>query len=140
MAVTGEPIGVVIFDIDHFKQVNDRYGHAAGDAVLTEIAYQLRKALRSYETLCRLGGEEFVILLPGAAVADATRIAERVRLLVAGLVVEGITVTISCGVASAGGDDVSIRTVLAGADAALYEAKAGGRNQTRVHMPETVSS
>lgn len=139
MAVTGEPIGVVIFDIDHFKRVNDEHGHAAGDAVLTEIAYQLRKALRSYELLARLGGEEFVILLPGANASAAAQIAERVRLLVEGIVVDGIDVTISCGAASAEGTDVAIRTVLADADAALYEAKAAGRNRTRIHMPEIVS-
>lgn len=139
MVVTGEPIGVVIFDIDHFKQVNDLHGHAAGDAVLTEVAYHLRKALRSYEMLCRLGGEEFVILLPGGTSADAAEIAETMRLLVENIVVNGISITISCGVSSADGHDVAIRTVLAEADHALYEAKEGGRNQTRVHMPEAAS-
>jgi len=139
MTVSGDPIGVVIFDIDHFKQVNDTHGHAAGDAVLVEVAYQLRKALRSYEMLCRLGGEEFVILLPGASAAASAEIAERMRLLVEGLVVDGIEITISCGVASAAGRGVAIQTVLANADNALYEAKAGGRNQTRIHMPETAS-
>jgi len=82
--------------------------------------------------LCRLGGQEFVILLPGATATVAAEIAERVRPLVAGLVVNGIGITVSCGVASAGGTDVAIRAVLTHAGAALYEAKAGGRNPTRV--------
>lgn len=133
MDVTGDPIGVVMFDIDHFKQVNDQHGHATGDAVLRELAYRVRKALRSYEMLCRLGGEEFVILLPGATASDAERIAEQVRLLVEEVVVDGISVTISCGVASAAGHDVVIDTVVAEADAAMYEAKDAGRNQTCVH-------
>ncbi|MEO0492130.1 MAG: GGDEF domain-containing protein [Actinomycetota bacterium] len=135
MAVTGEPVGVVMFDIDHFKQVNDQHGHAAGDAVLTEIAYRIRKALRSYELLCRLGGEEFAILLPGAGAEDAVRIAERVRMLVESLSVAGIEITISCGVASAAGTDVQVDAVLEHADRALYEAKHHGRNRTCVHEP-----
>ncbi len=138
MAVTGEPIGLVMFDIDHFKQVNDRHGHAAGDAVLTEVAYAIRKALRSYELLCRLGGEEFAILLPGAGVIESGQIAERIRALVEQIEVEGVSVTISCGVAVAEGRGADLQSVLAQADEALYEAKDAGRNQIRYHAAAAV--
>ncbi len=81
-----------------------------------------------------------MILLPGASAAISAAIHEHMRVLAEGIVVDGIELTIACGVASADGHDVAIRTVLADADRALYEAKAGGRNQTRVHLPELVSS
>ena len=135
MSFTREPIGVVIFDIDHFKRINDTHGHATGDAVLAEVAYAVRKSLRSYEALCRLGGEEFAILLPGADLVMSARIAERVRVLVEELTVGDVNVTISCGVASAGGGGVTdIHLLLDTADKALYVAKDAGRNRTHSHV------
>ncbi len=134
MSFTREPVGVVIFDIDHFKRINDTHGHATGDAVLAEVAYTVRNSLRSYEALCRLGGEEFAILLPGADLMVSARTAEEVRTLVEELVVDDVNVTISCGVASAGGGGVTdIHSLLDRADQALYVAKNEGRNRTHSH-------
>jgi len=70
--ISGQPVAVIAGDIDHFKRVNDEYGHAAGDAVLVEVAYRLRKALRAYDLAYRVGGEEFLVVLPGAGVPDAS--------------------------------------------------------------------
>jgi len=132
--VTGEPIGLIVVDIDHFKTVNDTYGHAAGDAVLTDVAYLLRKQLRAFDLAYRLGGEEFLVLLPGAELENAAELAERLRDGV-GAVPLGpdVSVTISLGVCvSSPGEPFDYRSVFARADAALYEAKRGGRNRVCV--------
>ena len=139
--VTGEPIGLIVGDVDHFKSVNDVNGHAVGDAVLKEIAYLLRKQLRAFDLAYRLGGEEFLILLPGS---DLTRSAELAERLCEGISAEpmagGVRVTMSFGVgASEQGTTFDYESVFAAADAALYEAKQGGRNRTCVaeqaHVP-----
>jgi diguanylate cyclase (GGDEF)-like protein len=140
--VTGEPIGMVIGDLDRFKAVNDEHGHAAGDAVLIDVAYNLRKELRAFDLAYRLGGEEFLILLPGATLAESVGVAERLREAVAGRPAGGLEVTMSFGVASSGGGQFAYDQVLAAADTALYEAKDGGRNRVCVagRVPAVVAA
>jgi diguanylate cyclase (GGDEF)-like protein len=129
--MTGEPIGLVVADIDCFKQVNDSHGHRAGDSVLTDVAYTIRKQLRAFDLAYRAGGEEFVVLLPGADRAASFVIAETLRAAVeAGSAGDGLDVTISCGVsASERGASFRYDSVFAEADRALYVAKRSGRNR-----------
>jgi diguanylate cyclase (GGDEF)-like protein len=127
--ITGQPIAVIAGDIDHFKRVNDEHGHAAGDAVLVEVAYRLRKALRAFDLAYRVGGEEFLVVLPGAGVRDAARLAEQMREAVAAEPAAGLQVTMSFGVAGSVGPELERERLLDEADAALYEAKARGRDQ-----------
>jgi diguanylate cyclase (GGDEF)-like protein len=127
--ITGQPIAVIAADIDHFKRVNDEHGHATGDAVLIEVAYRLRKALRAFDLAYRVGGEEFLIVLPGAGVRDAVALAEQLRVTVAAAPAAGRRVTMSFGVAGSSGPELERERLLDEADAALYRAKAGGRDQ-----------
>jgi len=129
--ISGDPVGVIVADIDHFKRVNDSHGHAAGDAVLKDVAYILRKHFRAFESAYRLGGEEFLILLPGADLPHTFEQAERLRHAVAAQSVgDGQRVTISLGVAASRRSSVfDYPTVLSEADSALYDAKGAGRNQ-----------
>jgi diguanylate cyclase (GGDEF)-like protein len=129
-ALADAPVSLVVCDIDHFKVINDEHGHARGDDVLRDLAGELRRQLRSFELVYRLGGEEFLILLPGTAAAEAVALAERLRVAVALRRPGGIDVTLSFGTASAGGDGVDLPALFARADAALYRAKAEGRNRT----------
>ena len=131
--VTGEPVGLVLGDLDHFKQVNDLQGHAAGDAALTDVAYLLRKRLRAFDLAYRIGGEEFLVLLPGADTRESSEMAEELRAAVeADTVGEGTSLTVSFGVsASARGGGFDYQRVFAAADEALYEAKSEGRNTVR---------
>ncbi len=137
--VLGAPISIVMIDVDHFKRVNDTIGHGGGDAVLQDIAYLIRKEMRSFELAYRLGGEEFVVLLPGANIDQACSLADRLRQAVEEMrFAEGADVTISCGVSgSAEGAPFDFEALFAEADAALYEAKRDGRN--RVARPHLVS-
>jgi diguanylate cyclase (GGDEF)-like protein len=127
--ITGQPVAVIAADIDHFKRVNDEHGHATGDAVLIEVAYRLRKALRAFDLAYRVGGEEFLIVLPGAGMSDATALAEQLRAAVAAAPAAGRPVTMSFGVAGSSGPDLNRERLLDEADAALYQAKARGRDQ-----------
>jgi diguanylate cyclase (GGDEF)-like protein len=129
--VTRLSVGVVIADIDRFKAINDTHGHTTGDAVLQDVAYIMRKQLRAFDLAYRMGGEEFLVLLPGAERAQAATVAELLRRAVeAEPLGGGIDVTISCGVADSAADSAfSYETVFAEADAALYEAKRTGRNR-----------
>lgn len=129
--VTGQPIGVIVADLDHFKEINDTYGHAVGDAVLTDVAYLMRKQLRAFDLAYRLGGEEFLVLLPGADIHQAAAMAEQLRQNVAAQPVGGgQRVSISFGVsASAQETRFDYAAVFAGADRALYEAKRDGRDR-----------
>jgi diguanylate cyclase (GGDEF)-like protein len=126
-------LAVVLVDIDHFKRINDTYGHAAGDAVLQQVAGRLRAVVRSHEYLARYGGEEFLILLPGCTTDDAVGVAERARASIAADPVlaggQPVSARISLGVASTGASGYDPAVLIADADAALYQAKAGGRNQ-----------
>jgi diguanylate cyclase (GGDEF)-like protein len=130
-AVTGAPIGVIAGDLDHFKDVNDEHGHAAGDAVLKDVAYNLRKQLRAYDLSYRLGGEEFLILMPGADLDETAQLAESLRLAVKGESVgDGLHVTMSFGIAaSEPGRGFDYDDLFAVADGALYEAKHAGRDR-----------
>ncbi|HET9197840.1 MAG TPA: GGDEF domain-containing protein [Solirubrobacterales bacterium] len=118
----------LLCDLDHFKRVNDRFGHAAGDAVLQDVAYTMRAALRAGDSIYRVGGEEILVMLPGAGHEDALEIAERLRIAVRERRPVGVTVSLSIGVAVAEPSFVDTEDLLARADAALYAAKAGGRD------------
>jgi diguanylate cyclase (GGDEF)-like protein len=127
--LTGAPICMIACDLDHFKRVNDEHGHDRGDAVLKDAAYMLRKHLRSFELIYRLGGEEFLIVLPGVALVEGRAIAERVR---AGLEESrpgGLSVTMSLGVAGTTGGAAEFEPLFRAADTALYDAKRAGRNR-----------
>lgn len=130
---------VAVLDVDHFKQVNDVHGHGVGDTVLRELVRRLGGALRVSDSLGRLGGEEFCVLWPHTA--DPLGLAERIRAAVSGapFVVGGeiplaLPVTVSVGVTTTAGDE-PVELVLARADAALYAAKAGGRDRVAVCPP-----
>ena len=127
--LTGDVLSLLVCDIDRFKAVNDTYGHDRGDAVLRDVAYGLRKQLRSFELIYRLGGEEFVLVLPGADDGDARRIAERLRESLRAARPGHLDVTVSIGVASASGDHVVFDSLFKNADRALYVAKANGRDR-----------
>jgi diguanylate cyclase (GGDEF)-like protein len=128
--VSGQSIGIIVGDLDHFKAVNDTHGHSVGDAVLTDVAYAMRKQLRAFDLAYRLGGEEFLVLLPGAGIEQTKKMAEQLRLEVASAPAGGQNVSMSFGVsASANGTIFDYATVFAQADAALYEAKRSGRDR-----------
>jgi diguanylate cyclase (GGDEF)-like protein/PAS domain S-box-containing protein len=131
-----QPLSALMVDIDHFKRVNDTYGHAAGDEVLKQVAISLQTGLRSIDVIGRLGGEEFAILLPSIDLQGAEMVADRLRRAVAGLspVADGtaIPVTVSLGVAEIASDAREFDSLLKAADAALYGAKQGGRNKVVV--------
>lgn len=132
---------IIALDIDHFKQVNDRYGHAVGDLVLKTLAGHLTGGARDGDTICRVGGEEFLILLPHTEIGNARQIAERLRRRVAEaqMPVSGC-ITISLGVAHSPSHGGDIRETIKLADAMLYEAKNTGRNRVVVASPLTSSS
>jgi diguanylate cyclase (GGDEF)-like protein len=136
--LTGESVGIIIGDLDHFKSINDTRGHSVGDVVLKEVAYLLRKQLRAFDLAYRLGGEEFLILLPGSNLKGAAELAERLREGVAGQgVAGGVAITMSFGVgASEPGEPFSYEKVFAMADEALYRAKHNGRDQVCLSGPE----
>lgn len=122
------PLSCVLLDLDHFKEVNDTFGHQAGDYVLREISALLRRTVRAYDILVRWGGEEFLVVLPGVEHEQALKLAERIRQAVENMPLAGIGgVTASVGVASLG-NDYSFDAMFAAADRRLYTAKAAGRN------------
>ena len=126
-------LALAIFDLDHFKDVNDTYGHLVGDHVLRQVAELLRASLRGHDALGRYGGEEFALLMPGADIPAALAGTERARLAVGERPIRvgalSITVTVSAGVAAYGANGSDWESLLRSADAALYEAKRGGRNR-----------
>ncbi len=130
----GSPYSLIFADIDHFKQVNDRWGHAAGDAALRAVSQTIRQSVRQSDTPVRNGGDEFVILLPHTGLSDAVLLAERMRERVAGLSiavdgVQSIQVTLSLGVASFPDDAIVADTLVERGDSAMYLAKQSGRNR-----------
>jgi len=139
-ARTSTPLAVALVDIDHFKAVNDTYGHLVGDRALKEIGDAFKLLLREYDLIGRFGGEEFVLLLPQTREHDAYRIAERIRTYIAGASIrtpdepdaDPVRVTVSIGVAALDSYRRDLTELLAAADGALYRAKQAGRNQ--VHM------
>lgn len=132
-AAAREPFGVVCFDVDHFKRINDVDGHAVGDAVLSALGEIVRANSREEDVACRIGGEEFLVVLPGRSLADAAGAAKRLRQAVETAPMPGgKVVTISLGVSHWPGDESAPQTALAAADAAMYEAKRAGRNRVNV--------
>ncbi|MEE9376278.1 MAG: diguanylate cyclase, partial [Rhizobiaceae bacterium] len=134
-SVADKNLALIVLDIDHFKQVNDTYGHPVGDDVLKTFAERLSKNVRGKDLACRFGGEEFIIAMPDTDQELAFVVADRMRREIAAhpFVVEGgakqIAITVSAGVSSLNGPDDSIEAMLKRADDALYEAKRNGRNQ-----------
>jgi diguanylate cyclase (GGDEF)-like protein len=127
-------LSVILADVDHFKQINDTYGHAAGDAVLCEAARRMKSSVRVYDTVGRYGGEEFLFILPGCAGANAVIQADRLRTCITEHPIElprqTITFTLSMGVVVRyGGASDDLDTLIQEADAALYQAKILGRNR-----------
>ena len=129
----GAPVSVLLADLDRFKTINDRFGHAVGDRVLRVFADAVRRALRPADLSGRLGGEEFAVLLPGTKVADAERMAERIRAAfsaaAAAIAGHAVASTVSIGVATTSAAEGELSDLLAVADRALYRAKAEGRNR-----------
>lgn len=128
----GQPLAVALMDIDHFKRINDQYGHPAGDGVIRQVAAHIRESTRDGDRLFRWGGEEFLLLLPGVNQEQARALMERLAASVAAqvgdAVVEDLRVTLSIGVTLWHGED-TLETVLERADQAMYQAKDGGRNR-----------
>lgn len=127
---TKAPFAVLMFDIDHFKKFNDTYGHEQGDRVLQAVARAFRDSLRKYDTACRYGGEEFIGILPQTTLDGGVSVAERLRSEVERLVVDGLKVTISIGVAAYPETGIeAVDQLIHEADKALYRAKEHGRNR-----------
>jgi diguanylate cyclase (GGDEF)-like protein len=134
----GSPLSVLLMDLDHFKSINDRFGHATGDEVLARFASVLMEATHPYDLVARHGGEEFVALLPGASLKEAQGVAERVREAAQDIrftlpgngshTEHGLTVSV--GISGPGGGEESASALLERADRAVYAAKAAGRNRT----------
>ncbi|WP_404421614.1 diguanylate cyclase [Thalassospira australica] len=130
-------------DVDHFKHINDTYGHAAGDQVLIEVAKIIRRNLRGNDLIARIGGEEFGLLLPGVAPADALALAQRIRMAIEKTAVAesetgSIYTTVSIGVVHHPlNEPVSLDRLMRDADKAMYAAKAAGRNRVVVHQPSS---
>jgi diguanylate cyclase (GGDEF)-like protein len=135
---TGQPVAVLILDIDRFKQVNDRFGHLVGDDVLRRVGHCLQSSVREFDTVGRFGGEEFVVVLPCAAESEASIVAERLRSRINQLRIssrlgadsdrQDASMSVSIGVARAPADGTEITDLLLAADRALYAAKSRGRN------------
>ncbi len=128
----GRELGFIMLDIDHFKRVNDTWGHAAGDRVLIDLCVSVDPILREEDVFARMGGEEFAVLLPDTDLDGAYTLAERIREKIMADGSGDIDYTLSAGVAKLMPDDVSSKRPLQRADAALYEAKRDGRNRTYV--------
>jgi diguanylate cyclase (GGDEF)-like protein len=139
-ALLGTSLCVVACDLDHFKRINDRFGHQAGDAVLKDVAYEMRKALRQFELVYRVGGEEFLILFAGLDAIQGAERAERVRTRILLARPGGLDVTMSMGVSSARGGASTLAALHEEADAALYTAKRNGRNRVEIYSPTTAPS
>jgi diguanylate cyclase (GGDEF)-like protein len=125
----GAPISILVCDLDHFKAVNDSHGHAVGDAVLRDVAYELRKQLRSFELIYRIGGEEFLVVLPGATLAAARTLGERLCEAARCCHTEGLSLTLSVGISTLWGSEIEFRRMFEAADRALYRAKREGRDR-----------
>jgi diguanylate cyclase (GGDEF)-like protein len=139
----GHGLAIAIVDIDHFKRINDRYGHPIGDEVLKAVAQAMRAACRDSDTLGRFGGEEFAVLLEGIGSDNVLAAAERLRKAVASVEVRGddqaISPTASVGVACLSPDDQNFDHLLLRADRALYQAKEQGRNRVVLATQDTAA-
>lgn len=135
-------VGVVILDLDHFKRFNDTFGHDAGDALLCAVGEVLKSRIRSKDIACRFGGEEFVVILPEASLAEATCLAKDLRVSIGNLKIKHRcqplgSITVSMGVAVFPANGATVDTVLRAADFALYRAKVCGRDRIEVNHTET---
>jgi len=134
---SGKPLSVIILDIDHFKRLNDTYGHSLGDEVLREVARRMVQAVRDYDIVCRYGGEEFLIATPETGIEAAYDLAERVRTQIMAMLIpygtesEPVSVTISAGVTQLDKLE-NVEKMISRADAALYRAKEAGRNRVEL--------
>jgi two-component system, cell cycle response regulator len=133
----GLSLAVAIADIDHFKRINDTYGHLVGDTALCEAASRMRAQLRPYDAIGRYGGEEFLIVLPGCTSQDAFKLAERLRIGVSQepVSIPGGTIEVMCSLGVAASDMIVVlepTALIQAADSALYRAKAGGRNRVEL--------
>jgi len=132
----GMPLSVVMMDLDHFKGVNDRYGHLCGDAMLTAVGTRMREVLRNSDMKCRYGGEEFLLVLPDTPGDGAAHVAESLRREIAKLQIvwngEPVSTTASMGVTTAAAGEIDARALIGRADGALYRAKKEGRNRVCV--------
>lgn len=126
---TDMPVALLLCDLDLFKSINDAHGHQRGDAVLLAVAQAIRRSLRPTEQVYRVGGEEFLVLLPGCDLEQAATVAERVRSAIESSQPSGLAVTASVGVGAAEGEDIDFHELFRVADTALYEAKRAGRNR-----------
>jgi diguanylate cyclase (GGDEF)-like protein len=127
--LAGQPVALVVADVDRFKLLNDEHGHAKGDVVLAEVARRIRGELRAYDAAYRIGGDEFLIVLPGAAEQSAVELAEALRRAVSLDPVEGLDVTLSVGVSASADTSFDFDEVFESADRALYAAKSAGRDR-----------
>jgi len=140
---SGQPVSVILFDVDHFKRINDRHGHLCGDNVLAAVGQRMRQVLRRSDLRCRFGGDEFLVVLPETREAGAARVAEWLRGEIEQIAVtpsgQRVTITISAGTATSSGhtkpDDL-----IAAAARALYRAKANGRNCIQAAEPAGASA
>ncbi|NTV94961.1 MAG: GGDEF domain-containing protein [Thiobacillus sp.] len=129
----GTPLALAMLDLDHFKQINDTYGHDAGDLVLVRLAETLHQLMREVDVVARMGGEEFAVLMPDTQAEVAVQVADRLRQAVAEMAVETPAATLRCtasfGVSEFLPGDSRIQDVFVRADQALYRAKQAGRNR-----------
>lgn len=143
-ARAGEKMSVLMVDVDHFKTINDTYGHLAGDQVIKQLMVRMSLALRPYDSVGRFGGEEFLVLTPNCALSEAMGVAERLRLSIAtdNIVTteSAIPVTVSVGVSTIQEGATDMNLALQAADQALYEAKHRGRNRVECHIPSAPAS
>jgi diguanylate cyclase (GGDEF)-like protein len=134
---SGRPLSLVVCDLDRFKAVNDRLGHEEGDRALRRVAAAIANSLRAADSVARLGGEEFCVLLPDTSAAEAFRIAERIRTSIESAFDDyPISLTASCGVACLGGGVSDTDALFRAADAALFAAKEAGRNRTSMQAAD----
>jgi len=137
----GSDLSLIMLDVDHFKHVNDRFGHLQGDVVLKRVALQLKKELRNYDCASRYGGEEFIAILPDSSLQQSVFVADRIRLAIQGFTFDGpllpLCLTASLGVARFSREEsVTVDGFIKQADDALYRAKANGRNRVEFHHPD----
>ena len=137
------PVSLIMFDLDHFKAINDRHGHLCGDAVLAAVGAKMRDVLRGSDLKCRYGGEEFLVLLPETPIEGAKRVADSLRREIADMPIswksETVTITASFGVSVALPAEVDSPALISRADAALYRAKDQGRNCVRLSLESAVA-
>ena len=132
------PVSLIMLDLDHFKQVNDSYGHAAGDAVLVELSTYIRRLIRVTDIFGRYGGEEFIVFMPHTELDDAAKLADRIREGVKESRFNDLQITISMGVSVANEATRTLDDLIDNADTALYEAKDAGRDRVEVSQAATL--